>query len=99
LPSLNEGTPNVIVEALASGVPVVASRVGGIPDLIRDGENGMLVPPADSDALADALQTVLERGWQAASVAASVAHLTWQAIADRNCDFIQTLFNDHGTHV
>lgn len=95
LPSINEGTPNVIVEALASGVPVVASRVGGIPDLIRDGENGLLIAPTNSLALADALERALGREWDARAVADSVSNLTWQAIADRNCDFLQSKLHDH----
>jgi teichuronic acid biosynthesis glycosyltransferase TuaC len=93
LPSLNEGTPNVVVEALASGVPVVASRVGGIPDLVRDGENGMLVPPTDVHALANALDAVLNQDWNAQTVAQSVAHLTWRSIAERNCEFLQTIWD------
>ena len=52
LPSLWEGMPNVILEAMASGVPSVATEVGGTPELVSDGETGVLVPPADSDALA-----------------------------------------------
>lgn len=91
LPSLNEGTPNVIVEALASGVPVVASRVGGVPDLIREGENGLLVSPADAFALADALERGLVRDWNARAIAGSVSDRTWQAIADRNCHFLRSL--------
>lgn len=59
LPSLNEGMGRVLVEAMAAGVPIVASRVGGIPDLIRDGANGLLVPPADSGALRQAISTLL----------------------------------------
>jgi teichuronic acid biosynthesis glycosyltransferase TuaC len=92
LPSLNEGTPNVIVEALACGVPVVASRVGGVPDLIRQGENGLLVSPADNIALTDALEWGLERDWDACAIADSVSNLTWRAIADRNYDFFRPLF-------
>lgn len=50
----------VILEALDSGVPVVAARTGGIPEMVRDGFNGLLVPPGDEEALRDALQRILE---------------------------------------
>ncbi|MDH4229026.1 MAG: glycosyltransferase [Nitrospirota bacterium] len=55
LPSHNEGTPLCVMEALSSGIPVLASRVGGIPDLVRDGVDGLLVPPRDVSALSAAL--------------------------------------------
>jgi len=55
LPSGNEGTPVTAIEALASGCPVVATRVGGVPDVVRDGEDGFLVELGDLDGLADAL--------------------------------------------
>jgi len=58
-PSLNEGMGRAVVEAMALGKPVVASRVGGIIDIVRDGENGLLVPPADSDELAAAIKSLL----------------------------------------
>jgi glycosyltransferase involved in cell wall biosynthesis len=60
LPSLNEGMGRVIVEAMAAGKPVVASQVGGIPDLVSHGENGILVPPANPLALADAIKKLLD---------------------------------------
>jgi glycosyltransferase involved in cell wall biosynthesis len=59
LPSRSEGMGRVVVEALCRGRPVLATRVGGIPDLVRDGENGLLVEPGDTRALADALVRVL----------------------------------------
>jgi len=45
----------VLMQAMATGLPVVASRLCGIPELVRDGQNGRLVPPGDATALADAL--------------------------------------------
>jgi len=55
LPSANEGTPVTTIEALAAGTPVVATRVGGVPDVVRDGEDGFLVDPGDVDELAERL--------------------------------------------
>jgi glycosyltransferase involved in cell wall biosynthesis len=69
LTSDNEGMPVTIIESLASGVPVVATKVGGIPDLIRDGVNGYLVPPRDPTAVARAALTVLNDPARRASMA------------------------------
>lgn len=59
LPSLSEGQPMAILEAMAHGLCIVASDVGGIPDLIEDGVSGLLVPPADPEALQAALHRVI----------------------------------------
>lgn len=59
LPSLTEGTPRVLVEARAFGCPVIASDVGGVPDSVRHGEDGLLVPPGKVTDLADAMQLLL----------------------------------------
>jgi teichuronic acid biosynthesis glycosyltransferase TuaC len=83
LPSWNEGTPNVVLEALASGRPAVGSRVGGIPDVLADPRSGLLVPAKDPRALADALMVAIAKRWDAADVRAcgpsswteSAAHL------------------------
>ncbi len=60
LPSLAEGISNTILEAMASGLPVVATNVGGNPELVVEGETGMLVPPADPEALAQALRRYVD---------------------------------------
>ena len=59
LPSLAEGVSNTILEAMASGLPVVATRVGGNPELIEDGETGQLVPSSDPDTMAKALESYM----------------------------------------
>jgi glycosyltransferase involved in cell wall biosynthesis len=61
LPSLNEGMGRALIEAMAAGLPVIASRVGGIPAVISHERTGLLVPPGDADALAEALRRLLDR--------------------------------------
>ncbi len=56
LPSAWENFPHTVVEALAVGCPVIATAVGGVPEVVRDGENGLLVAPRDPDALAAAIR-------------------------------------------
>ena len=55
LPSLTEGAPQVLYEAMAKGLPIIATAVGGVPDIIKDGENGLLIPPANPEAIAEAI--------------------------------------------
>lgn len=60
LTSHEEGLPNAILEAMATGLPVVATAVGGVPELVRDGETGLLVPPRDPGALAKTLARIAD---------------------------------------
>lgn len=62
LPSLYEGLPNVVIEAMAVGTPVVAARVCGVPELVEDRISGLLVPPADAGALRDAIRELAADG-------------------------------------
>ncbi len=80
LSSLNEGCPNVVLEALACGTPVVASRVGAVPDLL-DESCGVMCEPGDADALAEALARALERDWDRAAVRARTDGMSWEANA------------------
>ena len=85
-PSRSEGLPLAVLEAMAAGLPVVASRVGGMPEAVRDGESGYLVPPAEPEVLADALRKVLEApdrglslgraGWERVRSDFSLDHMT-----------------------
>lgn len=59
LPSLAEGVPVVLMEAMASRLPVIASRVAGVPELVEDGVSGLLAPPGDVEALVYALEGLL----------------------------------------
>jgi glycosyltransferase involved in cell wall biosynthesis len=61
LPSLSEGLSNAVLESMAAGVPIVATRVGGNPELVVDGVTGLLVPPRDAGALAAAMCLLLEQ--------------------------------------
>ncbi len=59
LPSLSEGSPNVILEAMAAALPIAATRAGGVPEILKNEVTGLLVPTQDPRALADAIQRLL----------------------------------------
>ncbi|GBC84985.1 GDP-mannose-dependent alpha-(1-6)-phosphatidylinositol monomannoside mannosyltransferase [bacterium HR11] len=65
LPTYSEGLPRVVFEAMAVGIPVIASAVSGIPEVIQDGITGFLVPPGDEEVLAERLRWVLEHPQEA----------------------------------
>lgn len=77
LPSWSEGTPNVVIEALACGRRVVATRVGGTPDLITSALLGSLVPPRDVAALTEAIAHALDTPYDPHQVAAAASASSW----------------------
>jgi glycosyltransferase involved in cell wall biosynthesis len=79
LSSIREGLPNALLEAMAMRLPTVASAVGGVPDLVRDDENGVLVAPGDVGALADALDRMLRD----AALRERLGHAARRTIEDR----------------
>jgi glycosyltransferase involved in cell wall biosynthesis len=95
LPSYMEGCPNVVLEALASGRGVVATRVGGIPELVRDGETGVLVPPGDVEALAEGLASALGTPWDAERQRANVQYLSWDGVAAAYREHIEAAITEH----
>ncbi|NSW58762.1 MAG: glycosyltransferase [Armatimonadetes bacterium] len=70
-PSIWEGFPNAVLEAMAMGRPVVATDVGGVPELVRNGETGLLVPAADPELLANAINQLLDNEALARSMGAA----------------------------
>ena len=75
IPSLSEGSPNCLLEAMVTGVPIAATSVGGIPEMVGDRKTALLVPPNDSAKLAQALLELLRNSGLARSLAAEAALL------------------------
>ena len=73
--SVSEGSPNVLLEAMAAGVPVVATAVGGIPEIAKNQEQALLVPPRDPEAMARAIAVLLSDGATAHRLAAAARDL------------------------
>jgi glycosyltransferase involved in cell wall biosynthesis len=95
LPSHAEGLPMALLEAMAAGKAVVASGVGGIPEAVRDGENGLLVPPRDAPALAAALARVLEdAGLQQRLGARARATVERHYSTEAVCGQLAAIYND-----
>ncbi len=81
LASLREGSPNVVLEALACGTPVVASNAGTNAAIIEPGKNGFLFPSGDSEALKNQLLLALETPWNKAAIAGSNSLRSWDSVA------------------
>jgi glycosyltransferase involved in cell wall biosynthesis len=81
LASAREGWPNVVHEAHACGTPVVATNVGGVPEMIPSENFGLVVPPNDPAALHAALKQALSRQWDRGAIAAWGQARSWRQVA------------------
>ena len=95
LASLHEGLPNAVMEAMAAGVPVVATSVGGTKELIADGETGYLAPPADSSALAERILFALgDEEHREGIVSTARRRITSAFGIERMVDSVETLYDE-----
>ncbi len=99
LASWREGCPNVVLESIACGTPVVATRVGAVPDLVTPGVSGVIVPLRDVEALAEALRDTLSRTWSPEAVRQSPGILSWEAVALKVSDVFSRLSSRGGKPV
>ena len=101
VPSVNEGFCGVAVEAQALGVPVIATRVGGLPEVVLDGQTGLLVAPGDAGAMADAIETLLadpgRRGSMTERGPANAARFSAELMADRTLATYQDVVRSFGS--
>jgi len=98
LPSLEENCPMVVLESMAVGVPVVAAKVGGVPDLVEDRVTGILCDPHDPASMAGAVATVLEDPALAATIAAHARHQAHRrfyptVVAERHLEIYRELLS------
>ncbi len=96
LPSIRESFGLVLVEAMACGLPVVATRVGGLPEVVEEGVTGLLVPPNDPKALAGAINSLLDDPQRMRSMGAKgrqrvVEHFTWDKVAERMVGYFREI--------
>lgn len=93
LPSLHEGNPTVMFEALGCGRPFVGTRVGGIPDVITTADLGALCDPGDAMGLADSIESVLGREWDPEEISRLAQRYSWESVASELFDVYDAVMN------
>lgn len=95
LASEREGWPNVLLESMACGTPVVAASVGGVPEIVESGTLGLMFEPTDPAALADALSRALHRPWDRAAVRAHALAMNWDETSRLQEELFQRAAQGH----
>jgi glycosyltransferase involved in cell wall biosynthesis len=95
LPSYREGVPNVVMESLSTGTPVIVTKVGGIPEVVKDNVNGIFIGALRAQSVSEAILQARNVTWQRETIRASISHLTWtntaqhiQSLLEKNNDSI-----------
>ena len=97
LPSLAEGRPNTVLEGMASGLPVIATRVGGVPEIVLDGVTGYVVPPRNTQELSKKISSLLKNPNQCNSMGKSAKDLlgklglSWENSAKKTIEIYQAV--------
>lgn len=101
-PSLMEGLPSVLLEAMASGMPVITTNTCGMPDVVQDEVNGLLIPPADATALEAAIlrlnQCVELRRKLGEAARESMRHCTWERAGEKLEEFLRHVIQKETGH-
>jgi len=95
LPSLSEGNPTVMFEALGCGKPFVGTNVGGIPEIIINDKLGILVEPRDANGLAEAISTALHSKWDAEYIRDYARKFTWDRIAEELLNVYEKILKEN----
>jgi len=93
LPSLSEGNPTVMFEALGVGLPFVGTTVGGVPEIITSEDYGLLCPPADPECLAEKILIALEKDWDREKIMRYAGQFTWKKVAKEVVDIYDLIIS------
>lgn len=93
VPSHSEGSPNVLLESMAAGLPIVATSVGGVPDIVVDGNTALLVPRSNPGAMAKALARLLDDENLRTNLGANARRAALDYDPQKSCDFIRQLYD------
>lgn len=93
LPSLNEGNPTVLFEAMGCGIPFVGTKVGGVPEVITSDEYGLLVEPGDVEDLAERILMALDKEWNRRAILKYAEQYTWQRVAEEIVKVYKQILN------